>query len=65
MQVNPAHSSRECAECSYTHRHNRISQALFTCRSCGVARARRPERFPCPGPPWPGRVERRAAVIRP
>ncbi|GAB2505075.1 IS605 OrfB family transposase [Nocardiopsis aegyptia] len=34
--VNPAYSSRECAECAYTHRHNRISQAAFTCRSCGV-----------------------------
>lgn len=34
--VNPAYSSRECAECSYTHRHNRICQASFTCRSCGV-----------------------------
>ncbi|OOC56946.1 MULTISPECIES: RNA-guided endonuclease InsQ/TnpB family protein [Nocardiopsis] len=34
--VNPAYSSQECAECSCTHRHNRISQAVFTCRSCGV-----------------------------
>jgi IS605 OrfB family transposase len=34
--VDPAHSSRECAACSYTHRANRISQALFVCRSCGV-----------------------------
>ncbi|MFL1432539.1 MULTISPECIES: zinc ribbon domain-containing protein [unclassified Nocardiopsis] len=34
--ADAAHSSRECADCSYTHRHNRISQALFTCRSCGV-----------------------------
>nr|WP_241479639.1 transposase [Nocardiopsis lucentensis] len=63
--VNPAHSSRECAECSHTHRRDRTSQALFTCRSCGVARARRPERFPRPGPPRPGRVGRGAAVIRP
>lgn len=36
VHVNPAYSSRECAECSYTHRRNRISQAVFTCRSCGV-----------------------------
>ncbi|WDZ93626.1 transposase [Nocardiopsis sp. HUAS JQ3] len=34
--VNPAYSSRECAECSYTHKANRVSQALFVCRSCGV-----------------------------
>ncbi|ADH68265.1 transposase, IS605 OrfB family [Nocardiopsis dassonvillei] len=34
--VDPAHSSRECAACSYTHRANRVSQALFICRSCGV-----------------------------
>jgi IS605 OrfB family transposase len=36
VHVNPAYSSRECAECAYTHRHNRICQATFTCRSCGV-----------------------------
>ncbi|NYH53752.1 IS605 OrfB family transposase [Nocardiopsis arvandica] len=35
--VDPAHSSRECAECSYTHKANRISQASFICRGCGVA----------------------------
>ncbi|WP_444964185.1 RNA-guided endonuclease InsQ/TnpB family protein [Nocardiopsis sp. M1B1] len=34
--VNPAFSSRECAACSCTHRANRVSQALFVCRSCGV-----------------------------
>jgi putative transposase len=34
--VNPAYSSQECAECGHTSRHNRVSQALFTCRSCGV-----------------------------
>ncbi|WP_435110258.1 RNA-guided endonuclease InsQ/TnpB family protein [Nocardiopsis synnemataformans] len=34
--VDPAHSSRQCAACSYTHRANRVSQALFVCRGCGV-----------------------------
>ncbi|WDZ93093.1 transposase [Nocardiopsis sp. HUAS JQ3] len=34
--VQAAYSSRECAECSYTDKANRVSQALFTCRSCGV-----------------------------
>ncbi|MGW9349723.1 RNA-guided endonuclease InsQ/TnpB family protein [Nocardiopsis flavescens] len=34
--VEAAYSSRECADCAYTHRHNRISQARFVCRSCGV-----------------------------
>jgi putative transposase len=34
--VNPAYSSQECAECGHTSRLNRVSQALFTCRSCGV-----------------------------
>ncbi|WP_150241013.1 RNA-guided endonuclease InsQ/TnpB family protein [Nocardiopsis quinghaiensis] len=34
--VNPAHSSRECAECSYTDKANRVCQALFVCRGCGV-----------------------------
>ncbi len=36
VSVDPAHSSRECAECSYTDKANRISQASFICRSCGV-----------------------------
>ena len=34
--VNPAHSSKECAECGHVDRLNRISQAKFACRSCGV-----------------------------
>ncbi len=34
--VDPAYSSRECADCSCVHRRNRISQARFVCRSCGV-----------------------------
>ncbi|MFJ9543257.1 RNA-guided endonuclease InsQ/TnpB family protein [Streptomyces sp. NPDC101225] len=34
--VDPACSSRECAECGHTDRLNRISQAAFVCRSCGI-----------------------------
>ncbi|MFL1442408.1 RNA-guided endonuclease InsQ/TnpB family protein, partial [Nocardiopsis protaetiae] len=34
--VEAAYSSRECADCHYTHHRNRISQARFVCRSCGV-----------------------------
>ncbi|MEV0399016.1 transposase [Actinoallomurus sp. NPDC050550] len=34
--VDPAYSSKECAECGHVDRLNRISQALFTCRGCGV-----------------------------
>ena len=34
--VNPAYSSKECAECGHVDRLNRLSQAKFACRSCGV-----------------------------
>lgn len=34
--VDPAYSSKECAECGHVDRLNRISQAKFACRSCGV-----------------------------
>ncbi|MEV0404340.1 transposase [Actinoallomurus sp. NPDC050550] len=34
--VDPAYSSKECAECGHIDRLNRVSQALFTCRGCGV-----------------------------
>ncbi|MGK5639325.1 RNA-guided endonuclease InsQ/TnpB family protein [Streptomyces sp. URMC 126] len=34
--VDPAHSSRECALCGHIDRLNRVSQARFVCRSCGV-----------------------------
>ncbi|MFJ9870990.1 RNA-guided endonuclease InsQ/TnpB family protein [Streptomyces sp. NPDC101165] len=34
--VNPAYSSRECAQCGHVDRLNRTSQATFVCRSCGV-----------------------------
>ena len=34
--VDPAYTSRQCAECGHIDRLNRVSQALFTCRGCGV-----------------------------
>src|SRR5438067_2091242 len=34
--VDPAYSSKECAECGHVDRLNRVSQALFICRGCGV-----------------------------
>lgn len=34
--VNPAYTSRQCAECGHTDKANRVSQAWFVCRSCGV-----------------------------
>ncbi|WP_433188351.1 RNA-guided endonuclease InsQ/TnpB family protein [Actinoallomurus sp. CA-150999] len=34
--VDPAYSSQECAECGHVDRLNRVSQALFICRGCGV-----------------------------
>ncbi|MER5912748.1 transposase, partial [Streptomyces sp. NPDC001982] len=34
--VDPAYSSRECAECGHVDRLNRVSQATFICRGCGV-----------------------------
>ncbi|MEV0640102.1 transposase, partial [Streptomyces sp. NPDC050619] len=36
VYVDPAYTSRTCAECGYIDRANRISQAWFACRSCGV-----------------------------
>jgi IS605 OrfB family transposase len=34
--VDPAYTSRRCAECGHTEKANRVSQAWFACRSCGV-----------------------------
>ena len=36
MFVDPAYTSRMCADCGYTDKKNRVSQARFICRSCGV-----------------------------
>ncbi|TDC83951.1 RNA-guided endonuclease TnpB family protein [Actinomadura sp. 7K507] len=34
--VDPAHTSQRCADCGHCSRRNRVSQALFVCRGCGV-----------------------------
>ncbi|GAA1586804.1 RNA-guided endonuclease TnpB family protein [Actinomadura kijaniata] len=36
VRVNPAYTSRTCADCGHRERTNRVSQARFVCRSCGV-----------------------------
>ncbi|MFF7281908.1 RNA-guided endonuclease TnpB family protein [Streptomyces griseorubiginosus] len=35
VYVDPAYTSRTCAECGHCDRANRVSQAWFACRSCG------------------------------
>ncbi|WP_406168446.1 RNA-guided endonuclease InsQ/TnpB family protein [Streptomyces sp. NBC_00996] len=35
VYVDPAYTSRTCAECGHVDRANRVSQARFVCRSCG------------------------------
>ncbi|MFG2723578.1 RNA-guided endonuclease InsQ/TnpB family protein [Streptomyces canus] len=35
MHVDPAYTSRTCAECGHTDKANRVSQAWFACRYCG------------------------------
>lgn len=35
VYVDPAYTSRTCAECGYEDEANRVSQARFACRSCG------------------------------
>lgn len=36
VHVDPRNTSRQCSECWHTHRSNRISQARFVCKSCGI-----------------------------
>jgi putative transposase len=36
VYVDPAWTSRTCADCGHADRRNRVSQAKFTCRGCGV-----------------------------
>ncbi|MDO0914828.1 transposase [Streptomyces sp. DT2A-34] len=36
VYVDPAYTSRTCAECGHIDKANRVSQAWFACRSCGV-----------------------------
>ncbi|MPY49254.1 RNA-guided endonuclease InsQ/TnpB family protein [Streptomyces acidicola] len=35
VHVDPAYTSRTCAECGHIDRVNRVSQAWFACRNCG------------------------------
>jgi putative transposase len=34
--VDPAYTSQQCSECGHIDKKNRLKQALFTCRNCGV-----------------------------
>ncbi|MFF2078002.1 RNA-guided endonuclease InsQ/TnpB family protein [Kitasatospora sp. NPDC058162] len=36
VHVDPAYTSQTCADCHHIDKKNRVSQALFVCRSCGV-----------------------------
>ncbi|GAA2260968.1 hypothetical protein GCM10010145_31160 [Streptomyces ruber] len=36
VHVDPRNTSRQCSECRHTHRTNRVTQARFACRSCGI-----------------------------
>jgi putative transposase len=36
VYVDPAYTSRTCADCGHVDNKNRVSQAWFICRSCGV-----------------------------
>jgi IS605 OrfB family transposase len=35
VHVDPAYTSRTCAECGHIDKANRVSQAFFACRNCG------------------------------
>ncbi|WP_328989529.1 transposase [Kribbella sp. NBC_01245] len=36
VYVDPAYTSQTCAECGHINKRNRVDQATFICRSCGV-----------------------------
>ncbi|AIJ15538.1 transposase [Streptomyces lividans] len=36
VHVDSSNTSRQCSECWHTHRTNRVTQARFVCRSCGI-----------------------------
>jgi putative transposase len=36
VYVDPAYTSQECAECHHIEKNNRVDQARFICRRCGV-----------------------------
>ncbi|WP_392870651.1 RNA-guided endonuclease InsQ/TnpB family protein [Streptomyces sp. LN499] len=36
VYVDPAYTSQQCSECGHIDRKNRVDQATFACRACGV-----------------------------
>ena len=36
ISVNPAYTSQQCSHCGHVDKHNRESQAVFVCQSCGM-----------------------------
>ncbi len=36
VYVDPAYTSQQCSECGHIDRKNRVDQATFACRSCGI-----------------------------
>ncbi|MEV7404897.1 transposase [Streptomyces sp. NPDC091267] len=36
VYVDPAYTSQQCSECGHIDRKNRVDQATFACRTCGV-----------------------------
>ena len=36
ITVNPAYTSQQCSHCGHVDKHNRESQAVFVCQSCGM-----------------------------
>ncbi len=36
VYVDPAYTSKQCSECGHIDRRNRVDQATFACRACGV-----------------------------
>ena len=36
VYVDPAYTSQTCADCGHVSKKNRVTQAMFICRGCGV-----------------------------
>ena len=36
VHVDPAYTSQMCSDCGHTSKKNRVTQAMFICRGCGV-----------------------------
>ncbi|MFE5683294.1 zinc ribbon domain-containing protein [Streptomyces sp. NPDC056512] len=36
LYVDPAYTSQTCADCDHVDKKNRVDQATFICRNCGV-----------------------------